>query len=129
MNYIYTSNRDGKRYILNPEITMSSKICLVDMATCEDKFVSVNTLKRWYSKTITNQLVVELRAFTGMKIGLFCADFAPNTKTVYLWTKQNKLLTFDPETGVQANAKNPKFANKIGADYSFMQSSLDWALS
>ena len=129
MNYIYTSNRDGKRYILNPEITMGSKICLVDMATCEDKFVSVNTLKRWYSKTVTNQLVVELRAFTGMKIGLFCADFATNTKTVYLWTKQNKLLTFDPDMGNQTNSKNPKFANRIHNTYDFLESSLNWVLS
>lgn len=99
MNYIYTNTRDNRQYILNPMITMGEKVCLVDMATCEDKFVSVKTLKRWYSKTVTNQLVVELRAFTGMKIGLFRADFAPNTKTVYLWTKQNKLLTFDPDMG------------------------------
>lgn len=129
MNYIYTNTRDGKQYILNPEITKPGKVCLVGMASCEDKFVSVKTLKRWYSKTVTNQPVVELRAFTGMKIGLFCAEFAQNTKTVYLWTKQNKLLTFDSVAGVQINAKNPKFANKISADYNFMQSSLDWALS
>lgn len=129
MNYIYTNTRNNRQYVLDPQTTMGEKVCLVDMATCEDKFVSVKTLKRWYSKTVTNQLVVELRAFTGMKIGLFLADFAPNTKTVYLWTKQNKLLTFDPDMGNQTNSKNPKFANRIHNTYDFLESSLNWVLS
>lgn len=129
MNYIYTNTRNNRQYVLDPQTTMGEKVCLVDMATCEDKFVSVKTLKRRYSKTVTNQLVVELRAFTGMKIGLFRADFAPNTKTVYLWTKQNKLLTFDPDMGNQTNSKNPKFANRIHNTYDFLESSLNWVLS
>ena len=129
MNYIYTNTRDNRQYILNPMVTMGEKVCLVDMATCEDKFVSPKTLKRWYSKAITEQPVVELRAFTGMKIGLFRAERATNTHTLYLWTKQNKLLTFDPDMGNQTNAKNPKFANRIHNTYDFLESSLKWALS
>lgn len=129
MNYIYTNTRDNRQYILNPMITMGEKVCLIDMATCEDKFVSPKTLKRWYSKTVTEQPVVELRAFTGMKIGLFRAELATNTNTLYLWTKQNKLLTFDLDTGNQTNAKNPKFANRIHYTYSFLESTLKWALS
>lgn len=129
MNYIYINTRDNRQYILNPMITMGEKVCLVDMANCEDKFVSLKTLKRWYSKTITEQPVVELRAFTGMKIGLFRAELATNTNTLYLWTKQNKLLTFDPDMGNQTNAKNPKFANRIHDTYDFLESSLKWVLS
>ena len=129
MNYIYTNHRDNSRYILNPQITMGDKVCLINMSTCEDKFVSSKTLKRWYSRTTTEQPIVELQAFTGMKIGLFCAELALNTNTIYLWTKNNKLLTFDSHIGVQINAKNPKFANKIGSTYDFLKSTLEWAIS
>ena len=129
MNYIYTNTRDNRQYILNPMITMGEKVCLVDMASCEDKFVSPKTLKRWYSKTVIEQPVVELRAFTGMKIGLFRSELGLNTNTLYLWTKQNKLLTFDPDMGTQTNAKNPKFANRIHNPYDFLKSSLNWVLS
>lgn len=129
MNYIYTNTRDNRQYILNPMITMGEKVCLVDMASCEDKFVSPKTLKRWYSKTVTEQPVVELRAFTGMKIGLFRAEFDTNVNTMYIWTKSNKLLTFDSHIGVQINAKNPRFANKIGSTYDFLKSTLEWAIS
>lgn len=129
MNYIYTHICDNRQYILNPMITIGEKVCLVDMANCEDKFVSPNTLKRWYNKTVTEQPVVELRAFTGMKIGLFRAELSLNTNTLYLWTKQNKFLTFDPDTGNQTNAKNPKFANRIHDTYDFLESSLNWVLS
>lgn len=129
MNYIYTNRRDNSRYVLNPQFTMGDKVCLINMNTCEDKFVSPKTLKRWYSKIVIAQPVVELRAFTGMKIGLFRAELATNTNTLYLWTKQNKFLTFDPDTGNQTNAKNPKFANRIHDTYDFLESSLNWVLS
>lgn len=129
MNYIYENNRDGKKYILNPEITMGDKVCLVDMSSCEDKFVSPKTLKRWYSKTVTKSTIIELRAFTGMKIGLFVLEYSVNTGALYCVTKTGKVIGFDPDTGKQTNAKNPKFANKIGAEYKFQQVALDWALS
>ena len=129
MNYIYTNHRDNSSYILNPQVTMGDKVCLINMSTCEDKFVSPKTLKRWYSLSITEQPVIELRTFTGMKIGLFRAELATNTNTLYLWTKQNKLLTFDSHIGVQINAKNPRFANKIGSTYDFLKSTLEWAIS
>lgn len=129
MNYIYINTRDNRQYVLNPMVTMGEKVCLMDMANCEDKFVYPKTLKRWYIKTVTEQPIVELQAFTGMKIGLFRAELALNTNTLYLWTKQNKLLTFDPDTGIQTNAKNPKFANRIHSTYGFLESSLKWALS
>lgn len=129
MNYIYTNTRDGKKYILNPRINMGDKVCLVDMHSCEDKFVSPRTLKRWYTKDITNDIVVEIRAFTGMKLGLFRVSHALNTNTIYFFTKAGKLLTFDADTGVQTNAKNPKFANRVCQTYSFLECSLEWALS
>lgn len=48
MNYIYTNTRNNRQYVLDPQITMGEKVCLVDMATCEDKFVSPKTLKAIY---------------------------------------------------------------------------------
>lgn len=128
MNYIYTNTRDNRQYILNPMITMGNKICLVDMYSCEDKFVSPKTLKRWYSKNATEDIVVELHAFTGMKIGLYRAS--TNSKgEVVIWTKNNKYLTFDPDMGNQTNARNPKFSNRIICTYAYLKSTLDWVLS
>lgn len=129
MNYIYTNRRDNSRYILNPQITMGDKVCLINMSTCEDKFVSPKTLKRWYSLSITGHQIVELNAFTGMKIGLFPVEFDTNVNTMYIWTKNNKLLTFDSHIGIQINAKNPRFANKIENTYDFLKSTLEWAIS
>lgn len=129
MNYIYTNTRDGRRYILNPEIHMGEKVCLVSMSSCEDKFVSPKTLKRWYSKNTVSGIVVRVEAFTGMKIGLFRVDGADCNGNYITWTKKDKCLLFDPETGKQTNAKNPKFANKIGCSYCFTETSLEWAIS
>lgn len=129
MNYIYTNTRDNRQYILNPMITMGEKVCLVDMANCEDKFVSPKTLKRWYSKTMTDDIIVELRAFTGMKLGLFRVSGCSLDGKLIVWTKNNKCLTFDPDMGNQTNAKNPKFANRVYQDYNFMECTLRWALS
>lgn len=129
MNYIYTNTRNNRQYVLNPMLYMGDKICLIDMITCEDKFVSVKTLKRWYSRTVTNQLLVELRAFTGMKLGLFRTEHSLNTNTLYCWTKGGKLLCFDSDTGNQTNSKNPKFANCIYQEYDFLESTLNWALN
>lgn len=128
MNYIYTNTRDNRSYVLNPEVTMGAKLCLVDMSTCEDKFVSVSTLKRWYTKTQTEDTVVEVRAFTDMIIGLYrVSNNRPGD--ILVWTKKGALLSFDAKTKKQTNAKNPKFANHIGRDYQYPQSSLTWALS
>lgn len=129
MNYIYTNTHDNRQYIFNPMITMGEKICLVDMATCEDKFVSPKTLKRWYSKTETYDIIVEIRAFTGMKLGLFHVSGYSIDGKLIVWTKNNKCLTFDPDTGNQTNAKNHKFANRVYQDYDFMESTLRWALN
>lgn len=110
---IYKDRRTGKLYALNEMITMGNKVNLVQMGGKEDKFVSESTLKRWYSKWGEANMVVELKAFTGMIIGWFKVE--EETKdTISFWTKSNKYLTFDKMTDAQVNAKNPKFANRIG---------------
>lgn len=128
MNYIYTSTRDNSRYLLDPQVTMGNKVCLVNLSTCEDKFVSPKTLKRWYSLTRTEDIFVQVKAFTGMNIGLYPVKAASDTE-LYVITKSGKALWFNTETLIQTNAKNPKFANKLGLDYSYLESPLKWTIS
>lgn len=128
MNFIYTNKRDNSRYILDPQTNMGSKVCLVNLTTCEDKFVSISTLKRWYSLTRAEDIYVQVKAFTGMNIGLYPIQAASETE-LYVITKSGKALWFNTETLVQTNAKNPKFANKLGLDYNYLESTLEWAIS
>lgn len=128
MNFIYTNKRDNSRYILDPQTNMGSKVCLVNLTTCEDKFVSISTLKRWYSLTRTEDIYVQVKAFTGMNIGLYPIQAASENE-LYVITKSGKALYFNTETNVQTNAKNPKFANKLGLDYNYLESTLKWTIS
>lgn len=116
---IYKDKRTEKLYVLNDMITMGEKVCMVPMDKGEDKFVSPSTLKRWYSKWEEAPYIVEVKAFTGMKIGLFKATKGQDGN-LEVWTKADKLLVFDPKTDKQINAKNPKFANKIGMTYGWL---------
>lgn len=110
---IYKDKRTGKMYALNEMITMGNKVNLVQMGGKEDKFVSESTLKRWYSKWGEANMVVELKAFTGMTIGWFKVTYETD-EYLGFWTKGMKHLIFDKKTDTQINPKNPKFANHIG---------------
>ena len=55
---------------------------------------------------------VEVRAFTGMVIGLFKVVKETKTKLGVVTAKGDKLI-FDKKTGLQINANNPRFANRI----------------
>lgn len=109
---IYTNRRDNRQYVLEPQLMQGNKVCLIDMKTGEHKFTAESTLKRWYSKTVIPAAeFVTVSAFTGMKIGVFQANLVEGLIEVF--TKKGNLLKFDPDTGVQTNARNPKFANRI----------------
>ena len=55
---------------------------------------------------------VVMRAFTGMLIGVF--KIVKRTKTyIAVETSKGQPLKFDKKTGIQMDAKNPKFANRI----------------
>lgn len=116
---IYKDKRTEKLYVLNDMLTMGDKVCMVPMDKGEDKFVSPSTLKRWYTKWEEVPYIIEVKAFTGMKIGLFKATKSEDG-LLQIWTKAGKLMLFDPKTDVQTNAKNPKFANKIGMTYGWL---------
>lgn len=116
---IYRSTRDNKRYVLEEKITCGDKVCLVPMdKKTDDKFVSPKTLKRWYTKEGEFPYVFEVEAFTGMKIGVFQAH-KDQDGNFQVWTKKS-LLVFDGKTHKQINAKNPKFANKLGVAYGYI---------
>lgn len=116
---IYKDKRTEKLYVLNDMITQGEKVCMVPMDKSDDKFVSPSTLKRWYTKWEETPYIIEVKAFTGMKIGLFKATKAEDG-LLQAWTKAGKLMLFDPKTEIQTNAKNPKFANKIGMTYGWL---------
>ena len=115
---IYKDTRTNKLYALEEQITMGNKVCLVPFDKGEDKFVAPSTLKRWFTPWGDEQVVVEVKAFTGMKIGLFkVAAYTNDTYSV--WTKDDKQMIFERnkdfrEDDKQINAKNPKYANKVG---------------
>lgn len=113
---IYKDTRTDKLYALNDMVTMGNKVCLVPFDKTEDKFVAPSTLKRWYTKHDEAQVIVEIKAFTGMKIGLFKVT-TYNKDTCTVMTKDNKFLDFSMDTDKQINAKNIRYANKIGQVY------------
>lgn len=110
---IYKDKRTNKLYALNEMITMGSKVNLVCLSHAEEKFVSPSTLKRWYSKWDEANMVVQLKAFTGMDLGFYKVH-TETKDTITIMTKQGKFLDFDKISYAQTNAKNPKFANKLG---------------
>ena len=116
---IYKDKRTDKLFVMNDMITQGEKVCMAPMDKSDDKFVSPSTLKRWYTKWEEVPYIVEVKAFTGMKIGLFKATKGQDGN-LEVWTKAEKLLVFDPKTDKQINAKNPKFANKIGMTYGWL---------
>lgn len=116
MVQIYKDTRTDKLYALEEHITKGTKVCLVPFEHGEDKFVAPSTLKRWFTKWGEEQVLVEVRTFTGMRIGLYrVADYGKTSYSVF--TKKG-LLTFERSSDFrqddrQSNAKNPKFANKV----------------
>lgn len=119
---LYRDNRTQKMYILEEHITMGSKVCLVPTDKGEDKFLSPNTLKRHFTFW-GEELMVEVKAFTGMKIGVFKVAYYDQSK-IEVWTKNDKLMVFERsqdfrQNDKQTNAKNPKYANQIGRHFGF----------
>lgn len=110
---IYKDKRTDRLYALNDMLHMGNKVNLIQLGGKEKKFVSESTLKRWYTKWDEANMVVELKAFTGMTIGWFKVTYETD-EYLGFWTKGMKHLIFDKKTDTQINPKNPKFANKVG---------------
>ena len=110
---IYKDKRTNRLWALDEMLTMGTKVHMVPLTGKEDKFVSQSTLKRWYTKWDEANMVVELKAFTGMTLGWFKVTYETD-EYLGFWTKGMKHLIFDKKTDTQINPKNPKFANHIG---------------
>lgn len=115
---IYKDKRTNRLWALDEMITMGTKVHMVPLTGKEDKFVSQSTLKRWYTKWDEANMVVELKAFTGMTLGWFKVTYETDGYLGF-WTKGMKHLIFDKKTDTQINPKNPKFANHIGMTYGY----------
>ena len=110
---VYTNTRDNEQYVLEPSIAQGNKACLISLKNGEHKFVAPTTLKRWYTKTEQKgALYVTVCAFTGMPIGCYKA-VSVDGNIVEVLTKAGNILKFDVTTGLQINANNPRFANRI----------------
>ena len=110
---VYTNTRENEQYVLEPSITQGNKQCLISLKNGEHKFVAPSTLKRWYTKTEQpDAMYVTVCAFTGMPIGCYKASNIGNG-IIEVLTKAGNFLRFDQNTGLQVNANNPRFANRI----------------
>lgn len=136
---IYTFRKTGAPFTLVKTDEIEGKAVIKDE---EGKLhlVSLNTLKKNYKKS--EQIIeietkdesktskpsdkrknikgdinnvgkdeVVVRTFTGMVIGVFKIT-KKNSKSITIKTAKGE-LKFDAQTGLQTNANNPKFANRI----------------
>lgn len=110
---IYKENATGKLYALQEELRMGSKVCLKPFDRREDKFVAPSTIKRNYTLQDEKDLIVEVKAFTGMKIGLFEAAWNISDDLIYVFSKKGVLM-FNVKDYKQVNSNNLKYANKLG---------------
>lgn len=85
-------------------------------AELEDAIAQATAEMEKFSKNGEGEKIVEnvviVKAFTGMVIGEF--EIVKQTKTkIGVVTKDGNKLIFNRMTGLQTNAKNPKFANRF----------------
>ena len=106
----------GKRFLIDT-LTVLFQQDGYEVPACCTKIPEKKTkqgTKREYKDTpdFVGEDEVVMRAFTGMLIGVF--KIAKQTKT-YIMVKavNGSELKFDKKTGLQLNAKNPRFANRI----------------
>lgn len=106
----------GKRFLIDT-LTILFKQDGYEVPACCTKVSEKKTkkgTKREYKDTpeSVGEDEVVMRAFTGMLIGVF--KVVKKTKTyIAVETAKGQPLKFDKKTGIQMDAKNPKFANRI----------------
>ena len=77
-----------------------------NLAYCKTKFAT----KPGTTKSVGTTLTVNLKAFTEMYLGTYIATKTKNGYEIVL--KNGKKMAFD-KTGLQVDAKNPRYANRI----------------
>ena len=106
----------GKRFLIDT-LTILFQQDGYEVPACCTKVPEKKTkkgTKREYKDTpeSVGEDEVVMRAFTGMLIGVF--KVVKKTKTyIAVETAKGQPLKFDKKTGIQMDAKNPKFANRI----------------
>ena len=106
----------GKRFLIDT-LTILFQQGGYEVPACCTKIPEKKTkqgVKREYkdSPDSVGEDEVVMRAFTGMLIGVF--KIVKKTKTyISVETARGQSLKFDKKTGIQMDAKNPKFANRI----------------
>jgi hypothetical protein len=106
----------GKRFLIDT-LTVLFQQDGYEVPACCTKIPEKKTkqgTKREYKDTpdSVGEDEVVMRAFTGMLIGVF--KIVKKTKTyIAVETARGQSLKFDKKTGIQMDAKNPKFANRI----------------
>ena len=106
----------GKRFLIDT-LTILFQQDGYEVPACCTKIPEKKTkqgTKREYKDTpdSVGEDEVVMRAFTGMLIGVF--KIVKKTKTyISVETARGQSLKFDKKTGIQMDAKNPKFANRI----------------
>ena len=106
----------GKRFLIDT-LTILFQQDGYEVPACCTKIPEKRTkqgTKREYKDTpdSVGEDEVVMRAFTGMLIGVF--KIVKKTKTyIAVETARGQSLKFDKKTGIQMDAKNPKFANRI----------------
>lgn len=76
------------------------------------KTATVSDIKALTSKRATEIKTIEVFMFTGLLIGKLPVT-EETSETIKVMTKQNRTLDFNKATGLQINATNPKYGNKI----------------
>lgn len=104
----------GKRFLIDTLTVLFQQDGYEVPACCTKVPEKKQTASRKYNDDpgeIAEDEVV-MRAFTGMLIGVF--KIAKQTKTyIMIKTAKGDEMKFDKKTGLEMNAKNPRFANRI----------------
>lgn len=107
-------NFAGKKFIIETLVKLFEKDGYEVPESCKKVPEKKKAAQREYKDTpdSVGEDEVVMRAFTGMLIGVF--KIVKKTKTyISVETARGQSLKFDKKTGIQMDAKNPKFANRI----------------
>lgn len=109
----------GKKFIRE----QIAKLFLADGYEVPEELVAVPERKPGHSNFVNGERInlrkdeserlVNVRAFTGMLIGTFKVEEETETSIMVKTSGNKKTLEFDKATGIQLNANNKKYANRM----------------
>lgn len=109
----------GKKFVRE----QIAKLFLADGYEVPDELIKVPERKPGHSNFIDGERInlrkdeaerlVNIRAFTGMLIGTFKIEEETETSIIVKTSGNKKTLEFDKATGIQLNANNKRYANRM----------------